>query len=170
MYSKLLILATSLVALNRAQAVFEYVIPPRIDLAKAPYAEWAHYHWVWLNGPVQNQQKMTDLVKGYKSRNISVGAINIDSAWSTGFNNFEVDTAKFPDLAQLVKDMHDQSIRVILWATSMVNTDSSNFADGDQKGYYIKNFLNFSTPISWWHGYGSLLDYSNPDARAWWHK
>ena len=24
----------------------DYIIPP-IELQKAPYAEWAHHHWVW---------------------------------------------------------------------------------------------------------------------------
>jgi len=24
-------------------------------------------------------------------------------------------------------------------------------------------------PISWWHGSGGLLDYSNPAAVEWWH-
>ncbi len=50
---------------------------------------------------------MTDMVKGYKDRNITVGAINIDSGWSTGFNNFDIDTKKFPDLKSLVSQMHD---------------------------------------------------------------
>ena len=24
--------------------------------------------------------------------------------------------------------------------------------------------------MKWWHGDGSLLDYSNPDAVSWWHR
>jgi alpha-glucosidase (family GH31 glycosyl hydrolase) len=70
---------------------------------------------------------MTDMVKGYKDRNITVGAINIDSGWSTGFNNFDIDTNKFPDLRSLVSQMHDQDIRVIHWVTSMIDNDSSNY-------------------------------------------
>ena len=46
---------------------------------------------------------MKDLVSNYTLRNITVGAINIDSEWSTGFNNFEVDINKFNDLGALVK-------------------------------------------------------------------
>ena len=100
-------LKTALLAAGFALAGFvslsqQYLIPPRDDLKGAPYPEWAHYHWVWLNRWDQNQQTMTDMVKGYKDRNITVGAINIDSGWSTGFNNFDVDTKKFPDLKTLV--------------------------------------------------------------------
>ena len=36
------------------------------------------------------------MVKGYLDRNIKVGALNIDSSWSTGYNNFIWDKKKFP--------------------------------------------------------------------------
>ena len=146
-----------------------FVVPPRTDLSSSPYAEWAHHHWVWLNHGDQNQSKMADLVHEYQARNITVGAINIDSTWSTGFNNFVVDKSKFPDLGKLVSDMHNMDIRVILWVTSMINSDSSNFEEGLAKGYFIKNAFGTSTPIKWWHGKGCLLDYSNPEALKWWH-
>ena len=113
---------------------------------------------------------MTDLVEGYESRNITVGAINIDSGWSTGFNNFEVDTNKFPQFGQLVEKMHEQDVRVILWITSMVDKDSSNYDEGFANNYYISNGFGQQAVLHWWHGDGSLLDYSNPNASSWWHK
>ena len=33
-----------------------------------------------------------------------------------------------------------------------------------------RNALDIQTTISWWHGKGGLLDYSNPEAVDWWHK
>jgi alpha-D-xyloside xylohydrolase/trinucleotide repeat-containing gene 6 protein len=66
--------------------------------AAAPYASWAHSHFVWLDSAQSNQVNVSNLVEGYQKHNITVGAIDIDSAWSTGFNNFVTDTVKFPDL------------------------------------------------------------------------
>ena len=105
------------------------MLPPRTDIAAAPYAEWAHYNWVWLNNGDQNQSKMVDLVEGYRSRGIAVGAINIDSTWSNGTNDFTVNTDKFPDVAGLIKDMHGLGIRVIMWVTSMINDDASSYQE-----------------------------------------
>jgi len=55
---------------------------------------------------------------------------------------------------------------VVAWATSMVNDDSSNFAEGKEKGY----FLNNGSTLKWWHGHGAFIDYTNPEALEWWHR
>lgn len=87
----------------------------------APYAEWAHSHLVWIDAKDQNESKIYDMVKNYQSRTfknnkggIPVGAVNIDSMWSECINTFTVDRKKFPNMEQLVKDLHAQNIRVIL--------------------------------------------------------
>ena len=73
---------------------------------------------------------------------------------------------KFPNATDMIQKLHGQGVKVICWATSMVNTDSPNYQEGKDKGYY----LNHGATIKWWHGHGSFIDYSNPDAVDWWHK
>lgn len=46
--------------------------------------------------------------------NIKVGGALIDSAWSTGFNNFEWDKKKFPHPEKIVQTLHNKGIRLIL--------------------------------------------------------
>ena len=36
------------------------------DYQKAPYAEWAHDHLVWMNAKEQNESKVIDMVKTYQ--------------------------------------------------------------------------------------------------------
>lgn len=86
-------LGVSLTLISRALAV---------SPTAAPYAPWAHSHFVWLDSTKSNQANVSNLVAGYQKHNITVGAIDIDSGWSTGYNNFVVDTAKFPDLVRNV--------------------------------------------------------------------
>ena len=92
--------------------------------------------------------------------------MDVDSTWSTGVNNFIFDTNKFPNASAMVAAFHEKNIRVILWATSMIDTDSSNYAEGLSKGFFVSD----GATIKWWHGEGSFLDYSNPDAVEWWHQ
>ena len=57
----------------------------------------------------------------------TVGAVNIDSTWATQFNNFEVDTNKFPDFTSLVSSMHQKDVKVTMWVTSMVNVENPDY-------------------------------------------
>ena len=59
-----------------------------------PYAIWAHCHWVWLSGGA-TQQQVTQYLADYAARNITVGAVDIDSSWSTGYQNFVVGEAAY---------------------------------------------------------------------------
>ena len=69
-----------------------WVILIVVSLAKGfvepPYPSWAHSHWVWLSAKTQNQSLLLDIVKQYKSYGIPVGALNVDSGWTTAYNNF----------------------------------------------------------------------------------
>jgi len=57
------------------------------------------------------------------------------------------------------------SIRVILWVTTMIDIDCPTYQEGLAKNYYLNN----GTTIKWWHGHGSFIDYTYPDALDWWH-
>jgi hypothetical protein len=126
---------------------------PSARLASAPYAKWAHSHMVWLSSG-HTQANELDLVTEYLAYDIPIGGLDIDSEWSSGVNNFIFDTARFPNATLLIEQMHQLGVRVILWVTSVVDTDSSNHAEGLKNGYY----LNDGYPIKWWHGWGSWID------------
>jgi hypothetical protein len=97
------------------------------------YQKWAHAHWVWLKNDLGNQANETALIQGYNDNNIRVGALNIDSEWATQFNNFIVDTNKFPDFKGFIDEMHSMDVRVILWYASYKQ----------QKKLYVSHMLNF---------------------------
>lgn len=130
---------------------------------------WFIHRRVWYQHGQSNQQNSTELVQGYLDRGIPVGNVNIDSEWATYFNNFEINTDKYPDLPGFVKSMHDQNIRVTMWATSMVNVDNPDYDMAVANKYLVRDGFGVVRPIGWWKGKGALLDYSNPDAVKWWH-
>jgi len=42
------------------------------------------------------------MVSTYLALDIPLGAVDIDSAWSTGINNFIWDTVKFPNISDFI--------------------------------------------------------------------
>lgn len=153
----------------------------RASLRVSPYAECkissvqsypagAHHHWVWHDNHVATQETLTKLVDDYLAHDIKVGAVDVDSTWSTGFNNFKFEKSKYPDPQGMVNNFHSKNVRIILWATSMIDTDSDNYGYARNHSYCVRNAMKQPMkPIHWWHGDGCLLDYTNSEAVEWWH-
>ena len=141
------------------------------EIPAALYPRTAHLHWVWNYNRYSTQGNVTELLEAYAAHNIPVGGINIDSTWSTAFTDFVPDPAKFDDFGEMVKKVHSQyKASVILWTTSMVNVDSPAYGFAVANDFLVKNSTGQVQPLSWWHGSGGLVDYSNPAAVSWWHQ
>jgi alpha-glucosidase (family GH31 glycosyl hydrolase) len=103
-------------------------------------------------------------VEEYLSHNISVGGTDIDSQWATGDDSFSWKPSMFPAPQNMTDRFHALGVRVIVWATSMIDTNSPNFAYAKSKDY----LLSKGKTVKWWHGEGGLLDFTNPAAMSYW--
>jgi len=136
--------------------------------AQSTCPEFVFQHWVWEDESTQHSA--LQLVDDYKSHNIPVGAIIIDSPWETGYNTFEFDTSLYPDAHAMVDSFHARGVKVIVWITSAINTDQTELWHyADSLGYFMKaNAGAGSAVIHWWKGDGSMIDFFNPAAVTWW--
>ncbi len=134
---------------------------------------WVLECWLWEDD-VNTAAYVDELLEGYAEHDIPVRTIIIDSPWSLRYNDFEVDTSRYPNPQKWFKKLEDNNYRVVLWMTPLVNRyskdtkikDSKEWAnEALKKGYLISN----DTGVNWWKGVGGFIDYTNPKAVSWWH-
>ncbi|MDZ7374398.1 MAG: glycoside hydrolase family 31 protein [candidate division KSB1 bacterium] len=133
---------------------------------------WALECWLWEDDS-NTAARVEELLQGYARHDIPVRVILIDSPWSTRYNDFEVDSLRYPNPSVWFRDLEQRGYRVVLWMTCMVNSRSEDtrytdsrawFEEARQRGYLAGG--GFSA--RWWKGEGGFLDYTHPEALQWW--
>ncbi len=134
---------------------------------------WALECWLWEDD-VNTAARVDELLAGYKKYDIPVRTIVIDSPWSTRYNDFQVDTTRYPNPQKWFADLQNRGYRVVLWMTCMVNSYNKDTAIKNSQNWYNlarqRGYLaGDGFQINWWKGKGGFVDYTNPIARKWWH-
>jgi len=133
---------------------------------------WALENWLWEDD-VNTAAYVDELLDGYKEHDIPVRTIILDSPWSLRYNDFEVDTLRYPNPKAWFNKLQDKDYRVVLWMTSMVNSYSKDARIKNSEKWYQeakgKGYLAKSAEVnSWWKGEGGFIDYTNPEGVKWW--
>lgn len=133
---------------------------------------WALECWLWEDD-VNTAARVDELLEGYAAYDIPVRTIMLDSPWSTRYNDFIVDENRYPNPAEWFNKLEDKGYRVILWMTCMVNSKNKGTAIEEARDWYEearrKGYLvGGGYQMPWWKGKGGFIDYTNPDAMAWW--
>lgn len=133
----------------------------------------------WISKDISDGPDTYAFVDGFKSRDIPVGVVVLDSPWETDYNTFDPNPERYPEMPKMIADLRVEGVRTVLWITQMLNVESFDVeAGGDTYDspsveYLIAEreqyFVNDGETFFWWKGKGSGIDFSDDVGRAWWH-
>ena len=139
----------------------------------------------------QNQKDILAYAKSMLANGVPAGVLMIDDTWQAGYGDWRFEPSRFPDPKAMMDELHAMGFKVMLWMCPYVGMDLPAFRriawgrnPDDVRGYPTKGgFLLDVAPANpgegeytftekpkacgWWNGYSAFLDFSHPNANAW---
>ena len=154
--------------------------PDLLYFAAPQYNTWIEltYH--------QNEKDILAYAQSMLDHGFPPGVFMIDDTWQAGYGDWRFEPSRFADPKGMVEKLHKMGYKVLLWMCPWVSMDTPAFRriawgvnPDDVKGYPTKGgFLNespkkssygmpYPAAVKWWNGSSALLDFTHPNAVAW---
>ena len=131
---------------------------------------WSFGLWLTTSFTTSYDEKtVSSFVDGMAERNIPLHVFHFDCFWMKEFQwvDFEWDPIQFPDPAGMIARLKKRGLRICVWINPYIAQKSRLFDEGMQNGYLVKNPDGSVWQWDRWQAGMGLVDFTNPDAAAW---
>ena len=151
------------------------VISTYTDLTGKPALPPAWTFGLWLTTSFTteyNEDTVIHFIEGMIERCIPLSAFHFDCYWMKDFEwtNFEWNESLFPDPEKMIARIHKMGVRVCLWINPYIAQKSPFFKEGLEHNYFVNTGSGDVWQWDRWQAGMALVDFTNPDAKAWYQK
>jgi alpha-D-xyloside xylohydrolase len=116
-----------------------------------------------------DEETVTRFVGGMADRDIPLSVFHFDCYWMREFNWTDLvwDARVFPDPEAMLRRLRDRGLRICVWINPYIAQRSVLFEEGREHGYLVTRPDGSVWQWDQWQAGMALVDFTNPDARAW---
>ncbi|MBW8764188.1 MAG: alpha-xylosidase [Microbacterium sp.] len=131
---------------------------------------WSYGLWLSTSFTTDyDEQTVNSFIDEMAARELPVSVFHFDCFWMREFNwsDFEWDSRVFPDPDGMLARLHDKDLRVCVWINPYIAQRSALFREGADLGYLVTRPDGSVWQWDQWQSGMGLVDFTNPDATAW---
>ena len=160
--------------------------PPTGEEPELLYFSAPQYNtWIELTYN-QNEKDILAYAQSMLDNGLQPGVFMIDDTWQFGYGTWEFDPRRFSDPKGMMAKLHAMGYKVLLWMCPFVGMDTPAYRriqwaknPDDVRGWPTRGGFLMSSkkpgyggvppaaPVNWWNGTSALLDFTHPNAVAW---
>ena len=145
------------------------------DLSGKPSlpAPWTFGLWLSTSFTTNyDEETVMSFIDGMLDRGIPLRTFHFDCFWMKGFHwtDFIWDQDVFPDPEGLLSRIKAKGLNICVWINPYIGQESAAFAEGMEKGYFIKRTNGDVWQWDMWQPGMALVDFTNPDACRWYQE
>ena len=132
--------------------------------------DWSFGLWLSTSFTSDYDERIAlELAEGMAQRRLPLSVLHFDCFWMREFHwsDLRFDEQRFADPAGMIKKLHDAGLRVTLWINPYIAQRSRLFDEGMANGYLVRRADGSVWQWDMWQAGMALVDFTNPDARAW---
>jgi alpha-D-xyloside xylohydrolase len=131
---------------------------------------WSFGLWLSTSFLTDYDEKIVGgMIDGMFERKIPLSVFHFDCLWMREHHwcDFTWDPVKFPDPKAMLARLKERGIKICLWINPYISELSSLFAEGRDRGYFLKNAAGDVYQRDDWQPGIALVDFTNPEATRW---
>ncbi|MGC3994883.1 MAG: alpha-xylosidase [Propionicimonas sp.] len=131
---------------------------------------WSYGLWLSTSFTTDyDEATVSGFVEEMARRDLPLSVFHFDCFWMRQFHwcDFVWDPATFPDPEGMLARLHDRGLKISVWINPYIAQRSHLFEEGKRLGYLVRTPSGDVWQWDMWQAGMGLVDFTNPDAKAW---